>query len=114
MASIQRIPLQYLLLSFALLIFSSNLQAQSRKAPKYVVIGYAGGRIDSNLIHANKLTHLNYAFVNLKGNRAYLGNPARDTVNFKTLVNLKKVNPDLKILISIGGWGGCRYFSDAV
>jgi len=114
MASTKRVSLQYLFLSIALIIFGTNLQAQSHKAPKYVVIGYVGGRFDSTMVNPNKLTHIDYAFVNLKGNRAYLGNPARDTVNFKTLVNLKKKNPDLKILISIGGWGGCRFFSDAV
>lgn len=104
------------LLFTILIIFSFNgrVFAGQPKSPKYVVIGYVGGRIDSTLVNPNKLTHINYAFVGLKGNRAFLGNPARDTVNFKTLVNLKKKNPDLKILISIGGWGGCRYFSDAV
>ncbi|MCB0751909.1 MAG: hypothetical protein KDC52_10575, partial [Ignavibacteriae bacterium] len=31
---------------------------------------------------------------------------------FNQLRKLKKLNPDLKILISIGGWGGSKYFSD--
>lgn len=114
MTSIKRIILHLFLSILVLFTFKANLFAQQAKPPKYVVIGYVGGRFDSTLIHPNKLTHINYAFVGLKGNRAFLGNPARDTVNFKTLVNLKKQNPDLKILISIGGWGGCRYFSDAV
>jgi len=105
---------KYSLLSLLLFAFINSLFAQQAKAPKYVVIGYVGGRIDTNLVNPNKVTHLNYAFVSLAGNRAFLRNPAVDTVNFKNLVKLKKRNPNLKILISIGGWGGCRYFSDAV
>ncbi len=85
------------------------------KRPKYEIIGYVGGgSIDTTLIDPNKVTIINYAFVGVKGNRAFLGNPQRDTTNFKYLVSLKKRNPDLKILISIGGWGGSRNFSDAV
>lgn len=38
----------------------------------------------------------------------------RPTVNFRTLNALKKSNPDLKILISIGGWAWSENFSDAV
>jgi chitinase len=33
--------------------------------------------------------------------------------NLNQLKKLKVLHPDLKILISIGGWGGCTYFSDA-
>jgi chitinase len=114
MASVDLNFRKFLFVGFILLAFAGESSAQKTKASKYVVIGYVGGRYDSTMVDPNKLTHINYAFVNLKGNRAYLGNPARDTVNFRNLVKLKKRNPDLKILISIGGWGGCRYFSDAV
>ena len=39
---------------------------------------------------------------------------ATDTVNLRKLSELKKINPDLKILISIGGWTWSKNFSDAV
>lgn len=84
---------------------------------KHVIIGYVGGYrglIDTTMINAKKLTHLNYAFVNVKDNRAWLTNIKTDTTNFKNLLKLKKVNPDLKILISIGGWAWSKNFSDAV
>jgi chitinase len=38
---------------------------------------------------------------------------ATDTVNLRKLSELKKINPDLKILISIGGWTWSKNFSDA-
>jgi chitinase len=82
-----------------------------------VIIGYVGGYrglIDTSMVNAKKLTHINYAFVNVKDNRAWLTNIKTDTTNFKTLLKLKNVNPDLKILISIGGWSWSKNFSDAV
>jgi chitinase len=82
-----------------------------------VVIGYVGGfrgLVKTNLIAAKKLTYINYAFVDIKNNRAWLHGEATDTVNFRKLNLLKKENPSLKILISIGGWTWSGKFSDAV
>ena len=117
MASIKRNFKKYILLGIILPVLASNSFAQASKTPKYVVIGYVGGYrglYDTAIISPNKLTHINYAFVNVRNNRACLGKPATDTINFKNLVKLKARNPSLKILISIGGWGGSRNFSDAV
>ena len=85
--------------------------------PKYVIIGYVGGYkglARTDRINAKKLTYINYAFVNIRNNRAFLNRQATDTVNLKNLVLLKKQNPALKILISIGGWSWSGKFSDAV
>lgn len=88
----------------------------AKPAPK-VVIGYVGGfrgLVDVSVIDAAKLTHINYAFVDVKDGKAWLTNEQTDTVNFRNLAQLKKINPSLKILISIGGWAWSENFSDAV
>jgi len=86
-------------------------------AKKPVVIGYVGGfkgLLDTEKIDAEKLTHINYAFVDIKKGRAFLTNEKTDSTNFRKLNLLKKKNTDLKILISIGGWAWSENFSDAV
>ncbi|HWB24298.1 MAG TPA: glycoside hydrolase family 18 protein [Chitinophagaceae bacterium] len=83
---------------------------------KPVVIAYVGGyrgNINTDSIDAPRLTHINYAFVDIKDNRAWLHNRTDDS-NLKKLVALKARNPNLKILISIGGWTWSKHFSDAV
>ena len=84
---------------------------------KPVIIGYVGGfrgLIATDSIDVWRLSHINYAFVDIKDNRAWLHNESTDTVNLRKLSELRKINPDLKILISIGGWSWSKNFSDAV
>ena len=79
-------------------------------------------------IKANNLTHISYAFANIDAQgRAVLGNPCFDIGectgaesphkqpggNFAELVRLKKKHPDVRTLISIGGWSWSARFSDA-
>jgi chitinase len=100
-----------IVLSFLLLIETVNAQRRP------VIIGYVGGfrgLVKTDLIAAKKLTHINYAFVDIKNNRAWLHREATDTINLRNLNLLKKNNPSLKILISIGGWTWSGKFSDAV
>jgi len=64
-------------------------------------------------LDASKLTHINYAFAYIgQDNKIKLGYPDKDPENFKGLNELKKVNPELKILISVGGWNWSGKFSD--
>src|ERR1043166_8118844 len=72
--------------------------------PKPVIIAYVGGfrgLIGTDSIDVWRLSHINYAFVDIKDNRAWLHNEATDTINLRKLSELKNKNPDLKILISI-------------
>ncbi len=99
------------------IFFLSATDAKKPRKKKPVIIAYVGGfrgiaEIDS--LNPNKLSHINYAFVDVKDNRAWLHNLATDIVNFRRLNELKKQNKDLKILISMGGWTWSKNFSDAV
>jgi chitinase len=104
------------LVAFVLLVCCITINANAQEK-NYKVIGYVGafGRpINVAAIDAKKLTHINYAFVNCKDSVAYLDNAKVDSANFRQLNKLKAINPDLKILISIGGGTRSRFISDAV
>lgn len=104
--------------ALSLLFVSCKTEKEMEQTPsKKVIIGYVPGFrgvLDAENIEADKLTHINYAFVDVKDSLAWLTNMETDTVNFRRLNSLKEVNPDLKILISIGGWSWSENFSDAV
>ena len=104
-----------------LFVFSIGCQGKKTETEnvktKPVVIGYVGGFkgvVNTEEIDPSKLTHINYAFVDIKGGKAFLTNEKTDSTNFRTLNALKMANPELKILISIGGWAWSENFSDAV
>lgn len=63
-------------------------------------------------VAANKLTRINYAFANIQDGQIVIVSPA-DAPNLATLVGLKKENPSLQIVISVGGWLWSGNFSDA-
>lgn len=66
-----------------------------------------------NQIDASKLTHINYAFANISSDlKITLGYPDIDPDNIKLLNSLKQTNPNLKTLISVGGWNWSGKFSD--
>jgi len=58
-----------------------------------------------------KLTHIIFSFLHLNGNNLAIDN-ATDSLAITKLVTLKKTNPKLKIIISLGGWGGCKTCSE--
>ena len=114
-------PFAFCLLLIAIFIIACKSGQESiQQTPvknKLVIIGYVPGfrgELDADTIDAKKLTHINYAFVDVKDSMAWLTNLATDSINFRKLNYLKKDNPDLKILISIGGWAWSENFSDAV
>ena len=105
------------ILCLSFLFFLISLTGMKNLNPKPVIIGYVGGYrglVNVENIDAKTLTHINYAFVNVKDSLAVLTNLKTDSVNFRKLNLLKRQNPNLKILISIGGWSWSENFSDAV
>ncbi len=68
--------------------------------------GLTPGEID-----AHKVTRINYAFANIDHGRMVEGSQA-DAANFAVLDGLRKDNPHLTILVSVGGWSWSGGFSD--
>ncbi len=80
----------------------------------FKIVGYVAGWHEwkTGQIDAKKLTHINYAFADITDGKvtSYLDN---DEYNFQVLDSLREENPELKMLISVGGWARSTYFSDA-
>jgi chitinase len=92
------------------------LSAAAQKSPREMTIaGYVFPQnhiLPPGQIDARALTRINYAFGVIHDGG--LG-PASavDAQNFAFLTGLRKRNPSLTILLSIGGWNGSGRFSDA-
>lgn len=97
---------------------SSNETLEKDQNKNHHIVGYVAGwkNINPKKIPAEKLTHINYAFADVAaGEVRHIGeNQKRDSLHFSILNQLKQRNPDLKILVSIGGWTHSKGFSDAV
>ncbi len=85
--------------------------AAAEPAGHYRIVGYVGDAKPLPTVSANKLDVINYAFARLepKGD-VVLPSPTADQT-LATFVGLRKTNPNLKVIVSIGGWGA-DYFSD--
>lgn len=64
-------------------------------------------------VPAERFTQINYAFADIRDGRAVLSAPERDAKTLRELTGLRKRNPALKIVLSLGGWDGSAGFSDA-
>lgn len=102
-----------ILVLFVVLALSGiTVEAQSSNARNLAVIGYYAGRstaVDS--FPTGKLTHIIFSFCHLAGNRLSVMN-ARDSATLLALVALKHDHPRLKVIVSLGGWGGCKTCPD--
>jgi len=89
------------------LSFSSICIKAQGKKDFSVIAYYTGDDKQINEFEVNKLTHIIYSFCHLKDGKLTVNN-AKDSTAIKHLVSLKAKNPKLKIMLSLGGWGGCE------
>jgi chitinase len=97
---------------FALSACQTTRVTPSGEDYPYRILAYVGGRTDIWTVDAEKLTHINYAFARVNDDgEVYLHNP-NSPGHLAQIQALKAKNPDLKVLVSVGGWGADG-FSDA-
>jgi chitinase len=89
-------------------------QQSTPVAPKNIAViaYYSGDAATIDRFPVKKLTHIIFSFGHLKDNRLNIDDK-KDTATIHKLVSLKKQHPSLKIILSLGGWGGCEFCSPA-
>ncbi|MDB5233005.1 MAG: Chitinase [Chitinophagaceae bacterium] len=101
----KKVPLLFLLLLSCLI---SNAQ---RNKKLNVIAYYAGRPTEVDSFRVEDLTHIIFSFSHLKNAELSVSN-ARDSLTIQKMVQLKQRNPSLKVMLSLGGWGGCGPCSD--
>jgi chitinase len=95
-----------------LLLSGAHFSGASQSSEKMRVLAYYLGPADPiEKYDVTQMTHIIFCFGQINGNRFSL--TKNDTVVIKKMVSLKKVNPGLKVILSLGGGRGCKTCSDA-
>jgi len=97
-----------------LLICAASIGFAQVKNPQMKVLAYYSGAAAAlDNYDVTQMTHIIFCFgAQLNGNRYNLRS-SRDTATIQKMVSLKSKNPNLKVLLSLGGAGGCLTCSDA-
>lgn len=113
----RKLALFYLIIFF---VITSCINASKGKEDKVnegfkkdfkVIAYYTGstGKIKNKKVE--QLDEIIYSFLHLDRNRLNASNQ-NDSASIAYLTSLKSINPDLKVLLSLGGWGGCETCSE--
>ena len=105
-------------LAFVLLLSMAEPGRAAAPDSGGTVVGYyaswaSGQGYGPEDIPAELFTQINYAFAGIEGGRAVLTSPVRDRENLRGLTALRQRNPQLRIVLSLGGWDDSAGFSDA-
>jgi chitinase len=95
-----------------LMVFLATLFCYGQRENTFTVTAYYfGGPEEVDRLAVENLTHIIFSFCHLTGNKLTVDND-KDAQAIKKLVAAKKRNKSLKVLLSLGGWGGCKTCSD--
>jgi len=96
-----------------LFAFSFKTGVFAQKVSDFAVIAYYMGDAQQiDRYQVGQLTHIIYSFCHLKEGKLHVDD-AKDSLTIMHLVDLKQAHPKLKIMLSLGGWGGCAPCSEA-
>ena len=96
-------------LTFFLLL---TLQLSAQQKQPYKIIAYATGNASSLTQYPlGKLSHIIYSFLKIQTDTLTFRDSTQES-NVRQLVALKQNYPQLKIMVSVGGWSGCSFCSD--
>jgi chitinase len=84
----------------------------SGREPQHRVVAYLAGWSAPPVIHPEQLTHINFAFAHIDKTGGVAFDEPAVGQSLLRLQALKKTNPRLKFIISVGGWQA-EGFSDA-
>lgn len=80
--------------------------------PPFRIVAYVAGWSPPRVIHPEKLTHINFAFAKIDGDGKVAFEDPNLAPTLRSLLALKEQNPQLKVIVSVGGWEADG-FSDA-
>lgn len=84
---------------------------EENRSSSKIIAYYMGDGSDLQRYNFNQMTHIIYSFLHLNGNELSF-DVDQDKQSLQRLVALKQQYPHLKVMLSLGGWGGCETCSD--
>ncbi len=99
-------------LFFLFCLLSGVVETDAQKVENYKIIAYYTGNGETiQQYPVEKLTHIIFSFLKIQNDTLTFKNEKQEKTLVQ-LVALKEKYPKLKIMVSIGGWGGCAPCSD--
>jgi len=95
------------LLTLLSAMIAGSLCAQGGPPKKKIVVAYIAGWTAGELPDPHLMTHINYAFGHIT--KTSDGMEIRNPDMLRKVVALKQENPQLKVLLSVGGWASGNF-----